>query len=259
MNHLLKVVDDSGETNNTGAPTMSREKKRVDLKKPHNIQTFEALTAHEQDNAANHKKRKTTLSVDHPRPKRPIPSFVVYANKFRAQVKDESFPNDNPSRELTSKIQTKLGQMWKLASSEEREKCVQEAKKDEDRYTRELKEYKANELFHENNASSAPTAPLRNNKNKVKRSSKEKRKDDLNKEIEELTESPDLSSLAEKSGIEVSTLAKISCLGTRSGVFTFDIVKEFILKDAARVKDAFDAHTKYNPPDWKMFIEELQK
>ena len=69
-------------------------------------------------------------------PKRPLSTYMIFSAEMRAKVKEE-----NPDFSITD-VAKELGVRWKAVTGDEKEKYEELAKKDKERYEREMEEYK---------------------------------------------------------------------------------------------------------------------
>ena len=82
-----------------------------------------------------HKKKKKDPNA----PKRPITAFIQFSNKMRDTAKERL---TSEGKETTPKaVVTKLGEMWKALTEEQKKPYNDEAKKDKDRYETEIAKY----------------------------------------------------------------------------------------------------------------------
>ena len=69
-------------------------------------------------------------------PKRPLSTYMIFSAEMRAKVKEE-----NPDFSITD-VAKELGVRWKSVTGDEKVKYEELAKKDKERYEREMEEYK---------------------------------------------------------------------------------------------------------------------
>lgn len=84
-------------------------------------------------------KKKTKPKKDPLAPKGPLVSFMVYSLEVRPKIHA-----DDPSLTMTD-VSRQIGQRWKELSPEEREPYEESARRDRERYGREMKIYKENQ------------------------------------------------------------------------------------------------------------------
>jgi len=82
------------------------------------------------------KKKRKKKKKDPNKPKRSMSSFMFFANEKRNQVREE-----NPSLKITE-IGKKLSELWKEISPEEKQRFIDMAEKDKDRYKKAIESYK---------------------------------------------------------------------------------------------------------------------
>jgi len=90
----------------------------------------------DSDDGQRRRRRKKKKNKDPNKPKRSMSSFMYFANEQRQSVRDKY-----PDIKITE-IGKKLSEMWKVMSQEEKQKYIDQAEKDKNRYTSEMEIYK---------------------------------------------------------------------------------------------------------------------
>jgi len=134
------------------------------------------------DDKSNKRKRQKEEGA----PKRPITSFMFFSQDKRAEVK-----RDNPDASF-GELGKIIGNLWKNASAEEKEKYEKKALEDKERYRREMEIFEGKKQASGASSPASKSSKSGNAKKKVK-TDKYKSKDVLNEESDNV-DSDDFSS-----------------------------------------------------------------
>lgn len=133
LGEMWKALDDDKKKKYIEMANKDKDRYKGSMEK---YQPPESSSESDSDDSRKKKRKKKKKSKDPNKPKRSMSSFMFFANENRSSVRKE-----HPDLKITE-VGKKLADMWKELSKEEKQKYLDMADKDKDRYKKAMDGYK---------------------------------------------------------------------------------------------------------------------